>query len=203
MGLKVRKKRNSSGSISVQIIDRKNRGYKVVETIGCSKNTIEIEALYNEALQRIDELENNLLYQAKQESEKEELSELFASITNDNIIPIGDELIYGRLFEEIGCSNVFQVSSIKKVKEKQFLFKALVISRILYPGSKLYLADYLEYFKKETISTDTIYRFLDTLITSRFFCKFIIDIFIVFQIFPRDIFSIQPLSVGINRQWHQ
>ncbi len=38
-----------------------------------------------------------------------------------------------------------------------------MISRILYPGSKLYLVDYLEYFKKQTISTDTIYRFLDTL----------------------------------------
>lgn len=34
---------------------------------------------------------------------------------------------------------------------------------MLYPGSKLYLVDYLEYFKKQTISRDTIYRFLDTL----------------------------------------
>ncbi len=33
MGLRVRKKKNQSGSISVQIVDRTNRGYKVVETL--------------------------------------------------------------------------------------------------------------------------------------------------------------------------
>jgi len=165
MSYRVRKKKNSSGSISVQIIDRKNRGYKVVETIGCSKNELEIEALYQKALRRIDELENNLLYQSQEKSRKKHYKEFFSSITTDNIIPIGDELIYGRLFDELGCNAVFQTSSVKKVKEKQFLFRSLVISRILYPGSKLYLVDYLEYFKKQTISTDTIYRFLDTLYT--------------------------------------
>ena len=36
MGLRVRKKKNQSGSISVQIVDGTNRGYKVVETLGCS-----------------------------------------------------------------------------------------------------------------------------------------------------------------------
>ena len=165
MGYRVRKKKNSSGSISIQIVDRKNRGYKVVETIGCSKDELEIEALYQKALGRIDELENNLLYLSEEKSREEHYKEFFSSITTDNIVPIGDELIYGRLFDELGCNDVFQTSSLKKVKEKQFLFRSLVISRILYPGSKLYLADYLEYFKKQTISTDTIYRFLDTLYT--------------------------------------
>jgi len=42
MSYRVRKKKNSSGSVSIQIIDRKNRGYKVVETIGCSKDELGI-----------------------------------------------------------------------------------------------------------------------------------------------------------------
>jgi transposase len=163
MGYRVRKKRNSSGSVSIQIVDRKNRGYKVVETVGCSKDELEIKTLYNKALKRIDELENNLLYISQEENQKEHLIELFSSITTDNIVPIGDELIFGRLFDEIGCNTIFQTSSLKKIEEKQSLFRSLVISRILYPGSKLYLVDYLEYFKKQTISTDMIYRFLDTL----------------------------------------
>jgi len=163
MGYRVRKKRNSSGSVSVQIIDRSNRGYKVVETIGCSKDKLEIENLYNKALKRVDELENNLLHISFKNSHKENFEKLFSSITTDNIIPIGDELIFGRLFDEIGCNSVFSTSSFKKIKEKKFLFRSLVISRILYPGSKLYLVDYLEYFKKQTITTDKIYRFLDTL----------------------------------------
>jgi len=149
--------------VSVQIIDRKNRGYKVVETIGCSKDESKIETFYQKALKRIDELEDNLLHFSAEQSRKEQYKEFFSSITTDNIVPIGDELIYGRLFNELDCNSVFQTSSLKKIKEKQFIFKSLVISRILYPGSKLYLVDYLEYFKKQTISTDTIYRFLDTL----------------------------------------
>ena len=163
MSYRVRKKKNNSGSISVQIIDRKNRAYKVIETIGCSKDELEIEALYQKALRRIDELENNLLYLSKKKSHEEHNKEFFSSITTDNIVPIGDELIYGRLLDELGCNTVFEISSVKKVKEKQFLFRSLVISKILYPGSKLYLVDYLEYFKKQTISTDKVYRFLDTL----------------------------------------
>ena len=52
MYLHIRKKRNPSGSVSVQIIDRKNRGYKVVETIGCAKNNIELELLVSKAKER-------------------------------------------------------------------------------------------------------------------------------------------------------
>ena len=65
MSYKVRKKKNSSGSVSIQILDRSNRGYKVVETIGCSKNIAKIEQFYQKALDRIDELEKNLLYYEK------------------------------------------------------------------------------------------------------------------------------------------
>ena len=57
MGLRVRKKKNSSGSISVYIIDGSNRGYKVVETLGSSKDQDKIKQLYQKALERIDELE--------------------------------------------------------------------------------------------------------------------------------------------------
>jgi len=60
MGLRVRKKKNTSGSFSIQIVDRTNRGYKVVETIGCSSDEAEIERLYLNAIARIDELSQNL-----------------------------------------------------------------------------------------------------------------------------------------------
>ncbi len=60
MSLKVRKKKNKSGSTSIHIVDRTNRGYKVVESLGSSKNEDKIEALYQKALNRIDELETQL-----------------------------------------------------------------------------------------------------------------------------------------------
>ena len=75
-------------------------------------------------------------------------------------------MIFGRLFDTIGCNKVFenlQKTHIRKIEEKQFLFRSLVISRILYPGSKLELIHYLDYFKHQEITTDIIYRFLDTI----------------------------------------
>ncbi len=165
MGLKVRKKRNQSGSVSIHIVDRTNRGYKVVESLGSSKDEKEIKALFQKALVRVDELENNLFYVTKTNNKKELLKELLADFTTGDLIPIGDELIFGKLFDEIGCKLFLKhdFKNIRKVDEKIFLFRSLVISRILYPGSKLELIHYLEYFKKQNIEKDKIYRFLDTI----------------------------------------
>ena len=165
MGLRVRKKKNQSGSISVQIVDRTNRGYKVVETLGCSDDEIEIDKLHQKAILRINDLSQNLFSKSLDEtSEKLLLKKLLSKLTTQDFIPIGDELIFGKIFNNIGCNNLFNnVKSIRKQEDKNFLFKSLVISRLLYPGSKLELINYLSYFKNIDITSDKIYRFLDTL----------------------------------------
>ena len=174
MGLRVRKKKNASGSISVHIVDRSDRGYKVVESVGSSKDEKKIEELYTKALQRIDELENNLLHTAKIDEEQRKLEKLFSQITTQDITSQGDELIFGRLFDAIGCNEIFENNNSKELrnkKEKSKLFRALVLSRIIYPGSKLELLHYLEYFKQEEINKDKVYRFLDTLYSGTIKCK--------------------------------
>ena len=147
----VRKKKNASGSISVQIIAKKSGKYKVVETIGCSKNEKEIEKLVKIAQQRIKEIEPNLFDYIEYKENKNRLKA-------DNVRIIGDELVFGKIFKGLGCLNL----DFKRFKDKE-LFKALVISRILYPGSKLYLIDYYRIYKKEIIEKNRIYRFLDRL----------------------------------------
>jgi len=166
MSLRVRKKKNASGSISIHIIDRTNRGYKLVESLGSSKDEKEIEKLYQKALERIDELENNLLFVSKRNNKKELLKDLLSEVTTQDFIPIGDEIVFGRLFDEIGCKGVISNNSnqsFRKIEDKEFLFRSLVLSRIIYPGSKLELINYLDYFKKKSINEDKIYRFLDFL----------------------------------------
>lgn len=165
MGLRVRKKKNQSGSISVQIVDRTNRGYKVVETLGCSDDETEIDKLHQKAILRINDLSQNLFSKSLDEtSEKLLLKNLLSKLTTQDFVPIGDELIFGKIFNNIGCNNLFNnVKSIRKQEDKNFLFKSLVISRLLYPGSKLELINYLSYFKNIDITSDKIYRFLDTL----------------------------------------
>jgi len=167
MKLRVRKKKNSSGSVSIHILDRTNRGYKVVESLGSSKNEKEIDALYQKALKRVDELEQNLFYISHESETQDQIKKLLSNLTTQNFIPIGDELVFGKLFNLLQCNKVFDdIKNIRKKDEKIFLFKSLVISRLLYPGSKLELIHYLSYFKNiDDINTDTIYRFLDTLYT--------------------------------------
>jgi len=97
-------------------------------------------------------------------TQKALLKKLLSGLTTQDFIPIGDELIFGKIFNNIGCTNLFNnVKKIRKQEDKNFLFKSLVISRLLYPGSKLELINYLSYFKNIDITTDKIYRFLDTL----------------------------------------
>ena len=52
----IRKKRNASGSVSVQIIEKIGRNNKIVQTIGSSKDIDEIEVLYQEGLKLIPQL---------------------------------------------------------------------------------------------------------------------------------------------------
>ena len=166
MRLRVRKKKNPSGSTSIHIVDRTNRGYKVVESLGSSKDEDKINQLYNQALQRINELENNLFHISKVDDKQKNLEELFSQITTQDIISQGDEIVFGRLFDEIGCHQIFEKYNSKKLRnkeEKNALFRALVLSRIIYPGSKLELINYMEYFKQKSIDSERVYRFLDTI----------------------------------------
>lgn len=125
----VRQKKNNSGSTSVQIISKNSGKYKVIETIGCSSNEYEITLLIQKAHNRLLELEPNLFDFIKYQEQKQKL-------TNKDMRIIGDELIFGKLFKDIGCINIDFKNTDKEI------FKALIISRLLYPGSKLYLIDY-------------------------------------------------------------
>ncbi len=142
----VRKKKNKSGSVSIQIIKKIKRRSKVIESIGYSKDPDKIKELVKKAKERIKELEPTLFDSIEQEEQKLK----FLPISNEQVIPIGDELFFGAIFDRIiGKKTIFK--SVYKKNDKHELFKALVISRILYPGSKLYLSDYLFYFKKREI----------------------------------------------------
>ncbi|WP_418641264.1 hypothetical protein, partial [Sulfurimonas sp. ST-27] len=66
----VRKKKNSSGSVSIQIIKKVKGRSKVIESIGCSKDSDEIEELLKKGKERIKELEPTLFDNIEQEDKK-------------------------------------------------------------------------------------------------------------------------------------
>jgi transposase len=149
----VRQRKNKSGSISVQIIDKSSGKYKVVETIGCAKNSKEVEFYVAKGVNRIKQLEPNLFDVVDFSKKKHR----FLNIPNKDISIVGPDIIFGYIMEYIGCNK-----ALKNLKDKE-LFTQLVISRIIDPGSKLNLIDYMYIYKHTHIEKDNIYRFLDTL----------------------------------------
>lgn len=148
----VRKNRNRSGSISVQIISKCYGRYQVIETIGTSKNPDEIEKLVIEAANRINfPAHQPPLFSILSKSDLT-VKNFLDNISNSQVRAIGPELIFGALFDRIG---------FKAIKDK--LFRHLVIARLAYPASKLKTVDYLERYRGIKIGVDTIYRFLDKL----------------------------------------
>lgn len=141
----VRKKKNQSGSVSIQIIKKINRINKVIKTIGSSKDPDEIERLFQKGLYELPRLFGATLFDDIQEPDIGELS-------NDNIRVVGPELVFGKIFDHIGFSAI-----------NDHLFKDLCISRITHPGSKLQLSKYLRENNREEISEDRIYYFMDRL----------------------------------------
>lgn len=141
----IRKKKNISGSISVQIIKKIGRDNKVIRTIGSSSDSSEIDKLYRQALYEMPRLYGPTLFDSPQEIEISDLS-------NDDIRVVGPSLVFGRIFDYIGFNQI-----------NDELFKDLCISRITHPGSKLNLSEYLKENNKEEVSVDRIYYFMDRL----------------------------------------
>lgn len=143
----VRKKKNKSGSVSIQIVKKVNRINKVLKTVGCSSDPDQIEHLYQRALYEMPRLYGATLFD---QPGQVKLSDL----TNDSISVIGPDLVFGGIYDKIGYNKI-----------KTSLLRELVISRLTHPGSKLKLASYLKATGKKDVSVYSIYRFLDKLNT--------------------------------------
>ena len=147
----VRKKRNKSGSVSIQIIDKSGGKYKVIKTVGCAKDKNKIEFIYKQAVQMIPELMNQAVLHFPDSEEDRTILD-FAHNSEIRIYTVGPELVLGSIFDSMGFDEI-----------KEELFKDIVITRLVYPGSKLRTLDYLRRHKAMEKSVQSIYRFLDRL----------------------------------------
>lgn len=146
----VRKKHNKSGVVSVQIIDKSSGAYRVYQTIGSSADENEIAHLVKVAKREIHlaTRQVSLSFDAAQE-----LDFIDTFINHIESISLkGPELVLGKLYCAIGFNQV-----------EEILLKHLVITRLVYPVSKLKTTDYLYKYQGEQISVDSIYRYLDRL----------------------------------------
>jgi transposase len=147
----VRKKKNKSGTISIQIIN-KNRGkYKVLKTIGCANTNREEELMILLAKTEMEKISGNQSLFV--EYDDLVVENFVNSIANDHLQIIGTELILGKIYDKIGYLKDGCLD----------YFRNLVLCRLVYPGSKLKTAKYFERHLNIDVSVYTIYRFLDEL----------------------------------------
>ena len=127
----IRKKHNKSGSISVQVID-KSHGYRVLKTIGASRDPEEIERLVELGRLFITRQSNQYCLFPQEEHDNAVVLDFVRTLRNASIRTIGPELIFGRIFDEIGFDII-----------PERLFRDIVIARLVNPSSKLKTVDYL------------------------------------------------------------
>ena len=146
----VRRKPNPSGVISVQIIDKSSGRYEVFRTVGSSSEPSEINLLVKKAKLEILAHTKQGVLPFDQQAEVEFADTFINHI--ESLELVGPELLLGKLFDEIGLDAI-----------KDDLFRHLVITRLVYPVSKLKTVDYLFKYKGVQISVYSIYRYLDKL----------------------------------------
>lgn len=146
----IRKKPNLSGSTSVQIIDKSRGKYKVVKTIGSSKTEEGLLLLLHQAKHELDNLQQQMNLFVSDEDVM--IESYIATLNNSNVRIIGPELIFGKIYDSIGFNQI-----------EELLFRHLVISRLVFPLSKLKTVDYLYRYQGLSVEISAIYRFMDKL----------------------------------------
>lgn len=149
----IRKKKNPSGVISLQIIDKSKSKYKVVRTIGSSKDELFVDDLIKKGCQWIEVQSGTpdmFKQKAREEEEKQVTEHLLSNI--ENVLINGKQLILDK---------VFKITGFEAIEDD--ILRQLVIARLGQPMSKSATVDYLKSYFDEDIQLYKIYRYLDKL----------------------------------------
>ena len=148
----VRQKKNKSGSTSVQIVDKSN-GYRVLRTIGSSKDHDKIAFLVKRAKHIIRTCDGRQAELFSVQTPQEKAVRAFlGQLSNEHIRVVGPELVFGALFDRLGFGAI-----------PDELFRHIVIARLAHPVSKVKTVDYLYRYQGVSAEISSIYRFLDKL----------------------------------------
>ena len=145
-----RRRSNKSGSISVQVYKSDINGQRHIKTMGTGQTESELLELEKEARAYICDLTGEREFNFD-EQPYDRIEEDPSVIYSKPVVSSeGPELILGKLFDEVGFGVIDEP-----------LFRSIVLSRLVYPASKLKTTEYLYYHKRKEIEVSQIYRFLD------------------------------------------
>ena len=144
----IRKKTNKNGSVSVQIVSKIKGTNFIIKTVGVSKDLNLIDKFEADAQY---EMENLLGLQRINFDLNKEQDFVYTFLNGiENFELVGPEMLLGKIFDEIGFNAI-----------KDDLCRYFVITRLVYPVSKLKTVDYLYQYKGIHFDVSKIYRYLD------------------------------------------
>lgn len=146
----IRRKKNNSGSISVYILEKQNDKQVLIKSMGTARTKSEIVRLENLARKEIEKLTRQKVIEFSFDQDVQHVNFIRQSMQSVRIV--GTELVLVKVFDEIGFD---------QVPDK--LLRHLIISRLLYPGSKLKTIEYLSRHYQEHYTMSSVYRYLDKL----------------------------------------
>lgn len=146
----IRRKRNKSGTFSVQVVKKERGRYVVVRSFGASADEAGLQRLEKSAREYIMTYRGQQVIDFTAPTRSEELRQLTSSILS--IVQNGPHLLLDRIYDNIGFGQL-----------RSDMLRDLVVSRVCQPRSKLATVDYLRRACGVGVEVHSIYRFMDKL----------------------------------------
>ncbi|MBR6282990.1 MAG: hypothetical protein IKR25_01680 [Muribaculaceae bacterium] len=146
----MRRKPNTSGTFSVQVVMKDRGRYVVVRSFGSSSEEPELLRLEQEAREFIQTYGGQKVIDFDHSSVEDDGMLIFSSI--QSIVQNGPHLILDRIYDGIGFGCLGNE-----------MLRDLVVSRVCCPGSKLATTNYLRRYRGKDVDINVIYRFMDKL----------------------------------------
>ncbi len=146
----VNKGKNKSGTVSVRVLEKKGRNNVLVKSFGSSTDEVEIERMVERARTFIRQ-QTGTYYNLFNLPPTPGIDEFVDNLSNSQISVVGPEEVFGKLFDHVGYGAIGG------------LFRPLVLSRLVAPGSKLKTVDYLWRYNGVAYDVNKVYRYLDRL----------------------------------------
>lgn len=146
----VNRSKNKSGTVSVRVLQKRGGNNVLIKSFGSSRDEKEIEHMVEQAKVFIQH-QTGSFYNLFNQPPEPSIDDFVCNLSNSQVSVAGPEAIFGRLFDYVGYGEI------------SGLFRPLVLSRLVSPGSKLKTVDYLWRYNGLSYDINKVYRYLDKL----------------------------------------
>lgn len=146
----VNRSKNKSGTVSVRVLQKRGPNNVLIKSFGSSRDEKEIERMVVQAKEFIQH-QTGTYYHLFNQPVEPGIDDFVNNLSNSQVSVDGPEAIFGRLFDYVGYGEIGG------------LFRPLVLSRLVAPGSKLKTVDYLWRYNGVSYDINKVYRYLDKL----------------------------------------